>query len=51
MVTIFLIALAVLLVSGLFLIGKIAVTIGGILVVIAAIKWIVNKVAKRKEES
>ena len=47
MVTIFLIALAVLLVSGLFLIGKIAVTIGGVLIVIAVIKWLLSKVIKK----
>ena len=51
MVTIFLIALAVLLVSGLFLIGKIAVTIGGVLIVIAVIKWLLSKVIKKNEES
>lgn len=49
--TIFLVALAVLLVSGILLIGKIATVIVGVLIVIAVIKWLVNKVFKRKEES
>lgn len=47
--TIFLIALAVLLVSGILLITKIATVIVGVLIVIAVIRWLFNKFFKRKE--